>query len=257
MGRQKPVRASTAGENFSGLLGRRTYQMWTMRHFSSISADNCLRPQNELAWERASRLRMAERKEETYLGRWCHHWPVPRALCSTWILAFPSWEVLNQWKVHGIWILCVAGWLHLQPQLLASLDPCSSAGSFPTLWGRLYSVESDRRDGMPVLSPDHMGPWVSQLPLGILPPPWLPAWASPQRMTDHVEESLVTSVKVILVWLTTSRHPNMRVSQDQDQDQTCLLNRQLTTDTWVSLAKPRKSAHPTHRRVSNNTCPVL
>lgn len=50
-------------------------------------------------------------------------------------------------------------------------------------------------------------------------------------MTDHVEESLVTSVKVILVWLTTSRHPNMRVSQDQDQDQTCLLNRQLTTDT--------------------------
>ena len=128
---------------------------------------------------------------------------------------------------------------------------------FPTLWERLYSVERDKSDGRPVLSLDHVRPRVSQLPRGILPPSWLPAWASPRRMTGHVEDSLVTSAKVILVWLPTSRHPDMRVSQEQVQDQTCLLNHQLTTDTWVSLAKPRKSAHLTHRRVSNNTRPLL
>lgn len=77
MGRHKPIWTNaTQEENFSGLPRKRTYQMWTMKHISSIIADSCLKPWNEPAWECANRLRMAERKDEKYLCHWWHYWVI-------------------------------------------------------------------------------------------------------------------------------------------------------------------------------------
>lgn len=75
MGKHNPIWTNrTQAENFSGLLGKRIYQMWTLKHISSIIADSHLRLWNEPAWGRANRMRMAERKDGKCLCPWCHYW---------------------------------------------------------------------------------------------------------------------------------------------------------------------------------------